>query len=214
MAINVRVLAGGAFIFFVLANTFQFAREMFNNHKFLNVWIIFMAVFVSYVPVFLWRKNNLGKILATVVFCLLTGSGLLSFFVIKNDVYAKIPDYKNNKFLTWVMGNSRSNDIFLTNGDIFDPVTLAARKTFLGRTHFIWAYGVNPDKRLEEEQQILNCQNILICNKILSSNHIAYILIYNPNMGIPTKEMVVNNDFLRQNYRKVYEDKVQTVFSF
>lgn len=202
-----------AFIFFVLANIFQFTREMFNNHKFLNVWIIFMAVFVSYVPVFLWRKNNLGKILATVIFCLLTASGFLSFFVIKNDVFAKIPDYKNNKFLTWVMVHSRSNEIFLTNGDIFDPVTLAGRKTFLGRTHFVWAYGGNPDKRLGEEQQILNCQNILVCNKILYSNRVAYIVIYNSNMGTPTKEMIVNTDFLRQNYRKVYEDKAQTVFS-
>lgn len=201
-----------SFLFFLIPNFFQFGQEIFNNHKFFNVWIIFMAVFVSYFILCLFQKNLLGKILSVVLTVLLTASGFLSLLVVKNDVYAKIPDYPNSNFMQWLIKNTNPHDLFLTNGDIYDPVNLAGRQTFLGKEYYVWAYGGDILEAVKEQNEVLNCISRVECFNILKRHNISHIVIYMSGRGTETKNITINKNFFNNNFKKVYEDDKTAVY--
>ena len=65
-------------------------------------------------------------------------------------------DYQNDKFLLWVKEHTDPKDIFLTNTDIYDPITFVGRQSFIGRPHYLWAYGVNPEERLKMQKRVFS----------------------------------------------------------
>jgi len=195
---------------FILPNLFQFAPNMFDNHKFFNIWIIVANGFVSYSLVKLFRKNTLFKVLSLIILFVITFSGILNFFVAKNDVYVEIADYKNNSFMSWVNNNLSKKDIILTNGDIYDPLSLMGNKVFLTRPYYIYLYGGSPDKRLSERIVILNGYNNSEVKKILRLENIKYVIIY--KSGFAPNLVPANSNYLLKNYKKIYEDNYGTVY--
>jgi len=195
---------------FILPNLFQFAPNMFDNHKFFNIWIIIANAFAAYFLVRLFKKGALFKILSLIILFLVTFSGILNFFVAKNDVYARVADYKNNSFVFWVNNNLSKKSIILTNGDIYDPVSLMGNKVFLTRPYYIFLYGGDPNKRINERVIMLNGSNDRETKAILRSESIKYVIIYKrdfaPNL-VPA-----NNSYLLKNYKKIYEDNYGTVY--
>jgi len=138
---------------FVAPNLFHFAREPFNDHKFFNLFIMFGNLLAARCLIWLWQKKLIFKVLALGIFVIFIASGILNLLVVKNDVWVSFAD--SGSFLQWVREGTRPDDLFLTNLEMWDPVNLAGRKKFLGRPHYIWAYGGDPSSRMMEKEEIL-----------------------------------------------------------
>jgi hypothetical protein len=195
---------------FLLPNIFQFAPNMFDNHKFFNMWIVIANGFVAFLLLKLFKRNLWLKISSSIIFLTIIFSGILNFLVAKNDVYAKIPDFKNNSFMTWVNDNISKDSIILTNGDIYDPVSLIGSRVFITRPYYIFLYGGNPDKRLNERTIVLGNLNNIETKKILASEKIKNIVIY--KKGVAPNLIFANDKHLINNYKKIYEDDYGIIF--
>lgn len=140
---------------FILPNFIQFSAQLFDNHKFFNIFILFANMYSAYALSLVWRKRAMFKVGVLAVLFFMTLSGMFDVLVIKNDYKASIED-TNNPFSSWLKKNTAGNDIFITNGDIYDPVTLAGRKTTTGRLHFAYLYGIPVGRDIEEQTNALS----------------------------------------------------------
>lgn len=165
-------------ILFLLPNIFQFSPQMFDNHKFFNMFILLANIYTAYVLYVLFSKRLIFKIIAVFLLFLLTFSGIIDFFVIKNDIKSQIADYPNNKFLLWVKQHTDPNAVFLTNSEIYDPITFVGRKSFIGRPHYLFAYGVNPEERQKVKTEILSSEDVKHSIKLLKMYNITYVVLY------------------------------------
>lgn len=194
----------------ITANIFQFGNYMFDNHKFINFWIIFANSYSALVILLMWSRNNLFKALSAVALLFLVISGFINFMVVKNDVFAKIDDYPNNKLMSWVLKNIPNNEIIVTNGEIYDPASLIGKKIFLGLPRYIYLYGGDPSNRQAEKNKILTGDNVSEIKKITKSYKIKYVIFYKNNFA---KNETEGNLILYRKYFKIdYEDGNGVVF--
>lgn len=208
---NEQKLFGIFFLLFLIPNIFHISsRYPFDDHKFFSLWIIFFNFFSAFFIWRLWNKKLLGKVLATLCIFFLTLSGIISFFVIKNDVMAVVPDYPNNAFLSWSLTHLPSNQTIFTNGDIYDPLSLLGKKIFLGRPYYIYLYGGDYSKRLSEQNVLFKGENKKKIAKILTIEHLRYVVLYKNNFTPNAHH--VNSLFYRDHFKRLYEDSDAIVF--
>jgi hypothetical protein len=190
---------------FIVPNIISFAKEPFNDHKFFCLFITFGNFLTAWVLYRLWLKKSWLKTLNTILFFLLIFSGILNLLVLKNDVWVKFSDIGSDSFLTWIDRNTNVRDVFLTNLGIWDPITLTGRKTFLGRPHYIWAYGPNPSDRMTEKQLVLAGLDKSKIDVILSQNKIKYLVFKNDGEEY-------NREFFEDNLDKIFEKDGWTIY--
>jgi len=197
------------FILFIIANVFKFSPDIFDNHKFFNVWIISINILSALGIVYIFNIKKL-RFLSLILVSLVCASGILHFLVVKNDVYAQIPDYGSSNIIKWVKEKTPSNSIFLTNGEIYDPANIAGLRTYIGRPQYIYLYGQNPDSRVENRKLVLNGTNKGQVVNIITSGKINYIMVY--KTGFAHNLAGYNLKFLNSNFNKIYEDNQGIIF--
>ena len=190
---------------FLVPNIFSFAKEPFNDHKFFCLFITFGNFLTAWILYRLWLKKPWLKVLSAILFVLLISSGMLNLLVVKNDVWVKFSDIKSDSFFSWIDRNTNVKEIFLTNMGLWDPVTLTGRKTFLGRPHYIWAYGPNPSDRMAEKQLVLAGLDKGKIDGILSQNKIKYLVFKNDGEEY-------NREFFESNLDKIFEKDGWTIY--
>jgi len=158
--------------------------------------IIIANIYSAYCIVRLWNQTFVLKGIACIIIFFLIISGVIDFFVIKNDVLAKISDYRVDTFMSWIATNTKPDAVFITNGDIYDPVTISGRKTVTGREYFSYVYGIDSTKDFELRRKVLagveEVDNV-------------YIAVYS-DRNIPMSER------LQRMYATVYADETVTVY--
>ncbi len=194
---------------FIVANLFQFSKDMFDNHKFFNVWIVSLNMLAAYGVWSIFNRQNYRFVVIPLVL-LLTVSGFLHLVVVKNDVYARITDYKFSSTFSWINKNTKSEEILLTNGEIYDPLSIAGAKIFLGRPRYIYLYGGDPGVRMFDESLVFSGTNKKAIFSVLKSSKIRYIVIY--KTGFATNAQKVNTAFMNDNFLKIYENSESTVY--
>ena len=199
-----------ALALFIIPNLFQLGKNIYDNHKFFNVWIIFVNIFSAFAFFTLFQKKVLMKTFALILLIFLTASGILNILVIKNDVYARISDYPQNTLMTWALKNVAQNSLILTNGEIYDPMSIIGKKTFLGNSHQILSYGGNPDDRIIKQQLIFNNKDPQAVKDLLNSSGIKYVIIYKNNFAKNIKYR--DYQLFKENFMIKYEDRYGIVF--
>lgn len=199
-----------ALALFIIPNLFQLGKNIYDNHKFFNTWIIFANVFSAFAFFNLFQKRILAKAVALLFLIFLTASGILNILVIKNDVYARISDYPQNTLMTWAVKNIAQNSLILTNGEIYDPMSIIGRKTFLGNSHQILSYGGNPDDRITKLQLIFSNKDPQTVKDLLSLSGIKYVIFYKNNFAKNIKYR--DYQLFKENFMIKYEDSYGIVF--
>lgn len=189
-------------VLFLVPNLFTFAREPFNDHKFFNLLFIFSGWLIAWFLVCGWRKS---KILVLCCLWPLTASGILNLLVVKNDVWVAFPDVPSDAYLTWVEENTSPRDVFLTNQEIWDPTNFTGRPTFLGRPHYLWAYGANPAERMEQKALVLQGQDKTGIEAILRNNNIKFLAFRQNGASF-------NRQFFAQNFSPLFQDSNWVVY--
>lgn len=197
------------FSVFIVANLFQFNKEVFNNHKFFNFFIVFANL---YTAVFIYRFINtrIGKLLFIPLLLLLGLSGIIDFMVIKNEPLVKLHDYPQNAFAKWVASSTEKNSIFLIPYDeMYHPVRLVGRKTFQYQPRYAWAYGYDVDGMNNEAKIILEANDQVATKKLLLEEKISYVLIPIVSQDATIK---INTDYYKNAYKLVYKDDTREIY--
>lgn len=196
---------------FLLPNIFHFSsRNPFDDHKYFSLWIIGMNFFSAYTIYLLYKKNLLSRFLSFCLIILLTLSGIIALPVTKNDIYAKIPDYQQNKLLTAIKTTIPNGTIVMTNGEIYDPATLVGKKTFVGRVQYIYVYGGNASQRLAIQQRILQPTTREDMIQAVQKNRIQYLILYKNDFA--KNEKPFNKAFYDSSFVKIYEDNEGIIY--
>ena len=192
------------FILFTLGNIFQFSPDIATNHKFFNLWIIISNIYIAFALYKLWQKKIYVKLLVLIFIFFLTFSGIIDFFAIKNDTFYSISDYPKNPDILWIIKNTSKDAVFLNSNYIYNPSSISGRKIFLGWPYFSWSLGYDTDGRDILSHQLFTSEPINVECQILRQNKIKYIIIQDKN------DIIVNNQYLDDSFRKVYDNKITT----
>ncbi|HSD98571.1 MAG TPA: hypothetical protein VLB73_02640 [Patescibacteria group bacterium] len=207
---NMKLFFVPIFLLFIVPNLFQLAPYMYDNHKFFSIWIIFANMLSALALATIWNKKLLGKILTCIFLLFYILPGLCNFLVIKNDVKAVVTDYPRNSFMTFVKKNLPNDSIIFTNGEIYDPTNLVGKKTYLGRVHFIYTYGVSADTAIQNKNIALLGQDKNSIQILFKRLNIRYAVFYKNNFAHNTSD--VNINFYKKNFTKIYEDTNGIIF--
>ncbi len=195
---------------FVLPNVFQFTQDMFDNHKFFNFWYMIMCFYSAFLLVTIFKKKLQFKIIVFILVILSVITSISNLSVIKNDIYAKIPDYGTYPLIQFAKTTINPQDIVVTNGEIYDPLSIGGLRTYLGRSHYIFLYGGNPQERIIVKQGIFQASLSATLKEYVNKSDVKYIIVYK---DLSVKNILqVNESTIDKTFKKIYEDDFGTIY--
>ncbi len=132
-------------------------------------------------------------------------SGCMNFFVLKNDVKARIADYVYHPLLQKLSSSMSSQEIVITNGEIYDPANISGLKTLTGRAQYSYVYGGTPDPALKLQSDVLSGKG-----PELRSRGISYVVCYTDASTPNIKPCAA--DALTRRHTLVYTDGLGSVW--
>lgn len=186
---------------FIIANTFQFSREMAANHKFFNYFMIVGVMFSAYFIVKVSKKFKMFRPILPVLVFLLIFSGIVDFFPIYNDSKISLADYPKREEIRWIMENTPKDAVFLNSDYLYNPASLAGRKIFLGWPYFAWSQGYDTEKRDLVRKNLLKTNDWkYFCDSTIE-NKINYAIIENEKQS------------MSENFEIVYENEIYKIYN-
>ncbi|MFH1955420.1 MAG: hypothetical protein ABIJ36_00725, partial [Patescibacteria group bacterium] len=152
--------------------------------------------------------KTVGKIAAIFYVFIMTLSGIIDIFPIKNDVYAEIKDGKNNEIEQFIINNTPKDSVFVNASYIYDPASLAGRRVLLGWPYFSWSAGYDTDERFNLLKNILESSDLEYSCSLLKNAGVNYIEIQNPT---PIENINVNYEFFKNNFKEIYFSKEMNI---
>lgn len=181
-------------ILFILPNIFRFSVDMINNHKFINFFTIIGNIYSAAAFVALWnilskhlkklkKKILLGflalKITSIIFFSFLflslTLSGILDFFVVRNDYLIVLKDIPANREAAFIAHNTPPQAIFLNSTWLYHPASIAGRKIYNGYSFFTWSAGYDTFGREKITKTIYQSEEVQLVCTLLEREQIDYI---------------------------------------
>ena len=193
--------------------TIQFSPELVANHKFTNIWLVFVNGFVAYGLWRLWHlKGPIGvKVIARAAAALLTVGialgGILDLFPIWNEGTMHAV-YKDDPLITWVRAETDPAAVFLTDKYVSHPILLAGRRLFYGHPLYAFSAGHDTYKRDRLYDQMFQERDPAILQELLVSNNISYVAIDDGLRARFRAPKTFNEDVYRETFKKVYGDDV------
>ena len=183
---------------------FQLSVDTFNNHKLLNIWTIFAAMYAGFG---LWRLAKIGiaGVAVSIVLVIFTTlGGVIDLFPIHNDRMLTVP-FRNDRLTTWLLDNTQSSDLFLSQTFLSHPILFSGRKIFLGNTLFAWTAGYAVGPRESAYRQMFEERDPTKLIQLLNENRIAYVAIDN---GVRRSHLIerLNETVYAQTFERVFED--------
>ena len=192
-----------------VAFLFQFSEELLANHKFLNIWLIVVNLFVAFGLWRLWhmavKGNTLaGKVSAVSLVVVITLGGIMDLFPIRNSYWVEIP-FESDRLVRWVKDETDPKAIFLTDRFVTHRILLAGRRIFHGWPYYTWGAGYLAPERDVVYKRLFEEKNPQTLMNLLRENSIAYVAIDN---GVRRGGFIknVNEKIYETNFQKVFQD--------
>lgn len=197
------------FFIFIVANLLRFSVEVAASHKFFNFALILGNMISAYVVVRLLRRV---WIVAMLLIAILVLSGIVDFFVVKNDVKGSVADIRADERVDWIVKNTPRDAIFLNSSFLYYPASLAGRSIFLGWPYFAWSEGYRGNRH-ELMKTIYESRDPGIFCPILLKNNITYVTVEDTHgdPNLPT----IDVDYFTTTFQPSYIDEKRdyTIFS-
>lgn len=207
---------------FILANLLKISVEATANHKFFNFILIVGQMLSAYVLVWFWtffssrRFHSFIRLFVYSLICLfvslLTLSGIIDFFVVKNDIIGTLPDWQTNEAALWIAKITPKNAIFLNSTYLYNPASIVGRPIYLGWPYFAWSTGY-VGNRFEMLKTIYEAKDSNILCPFVQENHISYITVEDTHGDINLPNIDVSYYFSRFRPSYANTDKTYGIFS-
>lgn len=191
------------YVLFILANCFQLSSDMINNHKLINFFMIGMNIGVAGYILKFFSKNIWAKFVSLILLVIMTLSGVLDIFPLKNDNSYYLIDYPKSNLISWIVNNTPPGSVFLTTTYLYNPASIAGRKIYLDYGYFAWSLGYNDNLRRRKLPFLFSNQNNKknICS-LLEKEKIDYIIV-SPGKGeldkIDIKISIIATEFIKKH---------------
>lgn len=173
------------FAIFLVANLFKFSPEVAANHKFFNFSLILGAMISAFVVGRLIEQCNkitiqqlrvpLKILVGAGLISVLTLSGIIDFFVVRNDPLGTVGDIPADPRAQWIVDNTPKDAVFLNSSFLYHPASLAGRSVFLGWPYFAWSEGYDTHTRLEEMKLLYQSSDRAQLCQTMTHYHIRYV---------------------------------------
>lgn len=187
-------------LFFVIS-----IRSGSIDQKYLNIFLVMFSLFMSVGFMSIWDSGKVGKIIVVLMLPVIMMSGIIDFMVIKNDFMYPIPNTGNGALISWIKKNIPKDAVFVAGRNIFDPVTLAGRKTYFG--FYRQLYVVPPgsdDHRALVIKSIYEATTSGALRSKLAETHAQYLLL--PLTADANFTYHVHPEIILNTFPKVYGD--------
>lgn len=203
-----RVLLGAG-VLFLVANTMQASYRIEHNHSLVNYAVVLTLPFVARLLAAWWARHaTKWRIAAVCALVLATASGAFNLMVVKNDYQMMVDDVPQNRFMLWVRTQTDSGSVFISTHALYDPVTIAGRKNYLGQEYYVTVMGYDYWRRRKQVDAWLNNFNQHIVAE-MKKNRIDYIAIPKNRKDFPYA--VIENS-VSSLLSVAYEDESITVY--
>ncbi len=205
-----RRLLMGAGALFIIANLVQLSFRIEHNHSLINYAEVITIPFVVTLLVRWWTKRSFGwKLVVIIAFLLATISGLFNLMVVKNDYQTMIDDAPKNTFLSWVQQQTDPGSIFISTHALYDPVTLAGRKNYLGQEYYVTVMGYDYwGRRKQIDSWLTNVSQETIAE--MKAQDIDYVVIPKERTEFPYD---ADEEKLKALLPVVYRDESVTAYA-
>lgn len=165
------------------------------DQKFYSFLITGINILAGIGIFWLWRRRLSGKVLAVMLFGVLTISGVVDLMPVKNEFAFPIVSQKLLPVVTWIHTQTPKDAVFVSYADMIDPVVFAGRRNYFGFFgNIVWIVRTDPVARIFSGDMTL-----------AREEGIDYILIpLSEKSGFPYH---VDRDALRSQSPTVYEDE-------
>lgn len=179
------------FAIFIIFNMFKFSPDIANSHKFFKFFLILGGMLSSYALLRLMSmiKGKKSYCFAAIIIFFLTFSGIIDFFVMKNEPVIYVDDIPKNTTALWFLKNTPPDSVVLTsNTNLYNPASIAGRKVFIGWPDLVSSIGYDATSRVKEAAFMFKTDNINILCQKLKENNINYVMYqaYQPYNVIPS----------------------------
>ena len=169
---------------FILANIFQFSFRIEHNHSLINYFLVLSNFYLARLLVLLWAHNTYWKLTTAMTVFLLIASGILNLMAVKNDFQWYVFDASSQPFIQWIKTQTDPDSIFLAHQELYDPVTMAGRKNYLGHSYYTSVMGYNTSVREKNIALFSQANDAVILGK-MRQEKIDYIAVStDPGQGL------------------------------
>lgn len=183
----------------------QLSTDVMNNHKFINVWLILINLFVAYAIYSIAKIRIVGIALAALLFVSIAVGGTIELLRIKNDKAVTVP-FNKGPLYDWLYSQTEPQDIFLTDKHIHHPIFLSGRRIFYGWHYFGWSMGYKVSDRDDELKKLFGEQRLPELLALLKKNDIKYVAIDN-GLRRGFLANTLNEAVFEANFEKAFVDK-------
>ncbi len=203
-----RLLIGAGLLFFI-ANTVQVSYRMEHNHSLINFATVISLPLIANLLVMWWQKQgNSWKLLATSALFISTTSGLFNLMVVKNDYQFMVDDAPKNRLMEWIKEKTPPDSIFIAQSALYDPITLAGRKNYLGHEYYVSVMGYDYWRRRKQIDTWLTNFNQNNITEMKRQN-IHYLAIPKDGQDFP---YTVDEEKVKSLLPVVYSDETITLY--
>jgi hypothetical protein len=182
-------------IFFIVVS-FRLSPDMFNNHKLLNFIVIFVHLYSGYF-IYKMSKLILFRPLIPVLLILLTLSGVIDFFAVKNESKGGLEDIRANPDVSFFFDHTKPQDIVLNSTWFYHPASLAGRSIFAGYSYFTWSHGYDQSAREKDQISIYRSRSKQEACNLLKKHSISYVeLSKSPENYLQPNVALWNSEFI------------------
>lgn len=202
-------------LLFIIAYLFKFSVEATANHKFFNFVMILGQMLSAHTLVWLFHRIRIRLLaysLISVFLILLTLSGVIDFFVVKNDTIGSLKDIQADTRASWIAQNTPADAIFLNSNYLYHPASVAGRAIYLGWPYFAWSAGY-PENRMPIMDAMYETRDPAVRCDLLKKRNISYITVENVENDVNLPRINLK-EFL-DTYTPIFlsSDKKYAIFS-
>ncbi len=189
-------------IFFVGACMLATVGKRGFDQKLLSFFIIGINVLAAVGLMWLWERRTVFFRACAIGLCvMLTVSGVIDLFPIKNEFAYPLIGKDSLPLISWIRTNTNKNSVFVSYEDMIDPVVLGGRTNYYGFFKNVGQYDRSADVRRIYAGDVSYAKTI----------GISYILV--PKWQKNDFPYVADTENLRKRVGVAYEDSRFTVFA-
>jgi hypothetical protein len=163
---------------FVFIFTVTSIKTGMTDQKYLNVLQVIIALFTAAGVYEMLKKTNGIKFIPIIFIPFIMLSGVINFMVIKNDFLFPVKVTKDENIVSFIRQNTKKDAVILGYEEIFDPITLAGRKSYYGFYKQPEIFLDEYDRhRKDRVQNVFDAQDVKTLRFAVKDTGVDYILL-------------------------------------
>lgn len=187
----------------VFATTVTLVEDISINHKYVAVSVMLLNIFAAnLVYQYISTKGLVPKLAAGILVVALTLTGVANNIALNNMDMNHIQIQMENEIKNWVVNNTKTDDMFLTDDVVINQILLSGRRIFNGYGYFAGSAGYDVRAREDIVNRIYGGNNPEEVRELAKGNNIKYVVVDNA-VRYGDNSYVLNEEVLKQSFKFV-----------